>query len=165
MAAWTMNRPTMKDSTPSAFRFRWKLSVRRSRLFSSPLFLITSRSFRAAGSAGFCRAKSLASSIPDNCPGWPNNGCAKPMSVSKTPGAISSLACKGGSGTPVSVNGCWPSSSPSACRVCGAIHVMPGGVRKSTTCAAFSVCPASAEPVGKVTGSIPISCRRRSSRP
>ncbi|MNF81275.1 hypothetical protein D3C84_635390 [compost metagenome] len=54
---------------------------------------------------------------------------------------------------------------PNACNVCGEIQVLPGGLKNRTICSMSNARPATAEPAGSDTGSMPISCKRWSSWP
>ncbi|MNU91857.1 hypothetical protein D3C71_817610 [compost metagenome] len=162
MAACTINRPTTNDSTPRASRFRWKLSVRRVRLFSSPARLSCNWPLNGSGNGA---VKSFGNSSRDSCCGNPRICWAKPMSTSSTPGAISACTCSGGRATPARFSGRSPSRKPSACKVCDDIQVLPGGLKKPTTCSIAKACPATAAPAGSDTGSMPINCKRCSSCP
>ena len=64
---------------------------------------------------------------------------------------MSASARRGGNAWPFNACGRSPGANPNACRVCGAIQVLPGGVKNSTTCSMASACPATSEPAGSDT--------------
>ena len=115
IAPWTIKRPTTKDNSPKAVRFRWKLSVRRARSAASSGLMI----FKPSG-------RSLERGVPapvqmsrESRPSIPASPCAIPISANTMPGARFGAITTGGR-----------SSRVRRAAVAGAARSSPGGVMK-----------------------------------